>query len=234
VKFETPLLEGVLLKRYKRFLADVKLNDTGEIVLVHVPNPGSMLGVKDPGSPCRISVSSNLKRKIPYTLEMVQTKEGSWVGVNTSITNKLVAEAFEQKIVKPWGKFTEITREVKVGEHSRLDIVLNNKKEKCFVEVKNVSMAYPPCAVFPDAVTERGQKHLRELELLADQGHRAEIFFVVQREDCKTFRPCDEIDPTYGKLLREVSKKGVEVQCWTCKVTPEGIWLSHSLPVDLN
>ncbi|MDZ4677407.1 MAG: DNA/RNA nuclease SfsA [Oligoflexia bacterium] len=234
MKYETPLLEGILLKRYKRFLADVKLSDTGKTVLVHVPNTGSMLGVKDPGSFCRISISKNLKRKIPYTLEMVRTKEGAWVGVNTSITNTLVAEAFELKTIKHWKKFDKISREVKISDDSRLDIVLSNKNKKCFIEVKNVSMAYPPSAVFPDAVTKRGQKHLLELAKLVKKGHLAEIFFVVQREDCVDFRPCDEIDAEYGKLLRLVSKAGVKIQCWTCKVTPEGIWLSHSLPINLD
>jgi sugar fermentation stimulation protein A len=234
MKFEKPLLEGILLKRYKRFLADVRLESTGQVVLVHVPNSGSMLGVKDPGSRCRVSVSDNLKRKIPYTLEQVQTREGIWVGVNTSLTNKLVAEAFESKLVDDWAPYSEITREVKVGTKSRLDFLLSDGKRQCFVEVKNVSMAQPPCAVFPDAVTERGQKHLDELLKLSRDGHGAELFFVVQREDCETFKPCDEIDPVYGKLLREVAAQGVKIHCWACEVTPTEIRITHKLPVDLR
>lgn len=218
--FKSPLIEGKLIKRYKRFLADVELND-GSIILAHVPNSGSMKGVSDPGSLCRISKSENLLRKIPYTLEMVRTLEGEWVGVNTSLTNHLVQEAFELKKIKEWKDYSEFKREVKISPESRLDFLLTSltSEKKLYVEVKNVSMAEPPAAVFPDAKTERGQKHLRDLAKLATEGFESEILFVVQREDCKTFRPCDEIDPVYGQLLRDVAKKNVTPRCWACKIT---------------
>jgi len=238
--FELPLIEGTLLKRYKRFLADVLITKTGETVLVHVPNSGSMTGVKDPGSPCRISISKNLSRKIPYTLEMVQTKCGAWVGVNTSLTNKLVAEAFAKGLISHWNKFEQIQSEVKINELSRLDFLLTNSKltnskmGKCYVEVKNVSMARPPFAVFPDAVTERGQKHLRELMKLSKRGFSAELFFVVQREDCHTFKPCDDIDSVYGELLREAATKGVVIRCWACKISSKSVLIERELKVDLS
>ena len=229
MRFKTPLIEGVLMKRYKRFLADVKLS-TGEIVLAHVPNSGSMKGVSDPGSPCRISKSENLDRKIPFTLEMVCTNKGQWVGVNTSLTNFLVQEAFEMKKIDDWGDLDTLQREIKINSQSRLDFLLSSNQRKLYVEVKNVSMAEPPFAVFPDAVTERGQKHLKDLALLAKKGNHAEIFFVVQREDCHVFRPCDEIDPIYGNLLRKVSKT-VEARCWSCKITPSSIELDRPLEI---
>ncbi len=230
--FKEPLIEGQLIKRYKRFLADVRLPD-GEVVLVHVPNSGSMKGVSDPGSLCRISKSNNLLRKIPYTLEMVQASNRQWVGVNTSLTNHLVQEAIEHKKLKEWSEYTDFKREVKINRESRLDFLLTSKNKSLYVEVKNVSMAAPPRAVFPDAKTERGQKHLRELNKLAIGGFETEILFVVQREDCETFSPCDEIDPVYGKLLREVAKKKVIPRCWACKITPSSIELSHPLKVVL-
>lgn len=230
--FKSPLIQGKLIKRYKRFLADVELDD-GTIILAHVPNSGSMKGVSDPGSLCRISKSDNLARKIPYTLEMVQTLSRQWVGVNTSLTNHLVQEAFELKKLKEWSAYTEFKREVKINPESRLDFLLTSQKKKLYVEVKNVSMAEPPAAVFPDAKTERGQKHLRDLAKLTSEGFDTEIFFVVQREDCETFRPCDEIDPVYGKLLREVVKKNVVPRCWACTITPNSIELSHPLKIIL-
>lgn len=164
---------------------------------------------------------------------MVRTLGGEWVGVNTSLTNHLVQEAFELKKIKEWKPYTEFKREVKISAESRLDFLLTSAEQKLYVEVKNVSMAEPPAAVFPDAKTERGQKHLRDLAKLASEGFGTEILFVVQREDCETFRPCDEIDPVYGQLLREVAKQNVTPRCWACKVTPTSIELSHPLKIIL-
>lgn len=251
-----PLIEGILLKRYKRFLADVKIQGSGETVLVHVPNSGSMIGVKEPGSLCRISKSENLKRKIPYTLEMVKSVDNSWVGVNTSLTNKLVKEAYTKGLIKPWRAYGEIQSEVKINSESRLDFLLkistqnpashfiatqssstkspNATKDFCYVEVKNVSMARPPLAVFPDAVTERGQKHLRDLMSLAEKGFGAELMFVVQREDCDKFKPCDDIDPVYGQLLREAAMNGVKIRCWACEINHDSITLRREIEVDLS
>ncbi|MBK9294267.1 MAG: DNA/RNA nuclease SfsA [Oligoflexia bacterium] len=232
MKFENPILKGTLIKRYKRFLADVKLA-SNEIILAHVPNSGSMMGVSQSGSPCLLSVSSNPKRKIPYTLEMVQTAPNNWVGVNTSKTNHLVREAFENKLIPHWKKFNNIKAEVKINPQTRLDFLLTNKKEKLWVEVKNVSMSIPPWATFPDAKTLRGQKHLKELMSLAKKGDKAEIVFIVQRQDCKKFRPCHEIDPEYTKLLQKAFKAGVKISCWACKVGQNEITVFRRLPVIL-
>ena len=233
MKFETPLIEGILLKRYKRFLADVQLRGKNTIV-AHVPNSGSMLGVSGPGSLCRVSISTNPNRKLAHTLEMVRGAEGCWVGVNTSLTNRLVSEAFQQKRVADWIKFNEITSEIKISEESRLDFLLSSPQVRRYVEVKNVSMAKPPFAVFPDAPTVRGQKHLRDLADLVKKGSEAEIFFVVQREDCSMFRPCDEIDPEYGKLLRKVTKENVKISCWSCRIREGEIELDKPLMVNLD
>jgi sugar fermentation stimulation protein A len=233
MKFPNPLIEGVLLKRYKRFLADVQLPN-GEVLLVHVPNSGSMKGVSDRGSPCRISKSTNLARKIPYTLEMVKSSTDQWVGVNTSLTNFLVQEAFELKKIKEWASYGEFKREVKINSESRLDFLLTSKDKKLYVEVKNVSMALPPQAVFPDAKTERCQKHLNDLAKLSKEGFETDIFFVVQREDCHVFRPCDEIDPVYGALLRKVAKENVTPRCWACKIDSGGIEIHRPLEIDLS
>lgn len=232
MKFEKPLIKATLIKRYKRFLADVEL-PSGEVVVAHVPNSGSMLGVSQPQSPCLLSVSSNPNRKLPYTLEMVQTESGSWVGVNTAKTNALVREAFENKVIPGWKAFNEIQGEVKINVKTRLDYLLKAKKKKRWVEVKNVSMSLPPWATFPDAVTERGQKHLKELMSLVKKGDEAEIVFVVQREDCEKFRPCDEIDPEYGKLLRLAKKAGVQISCWVCQMSQNEIKLVKKIPVSL-
>ena len=232
MKYNSSLIEVTLLKRYKRFLADVRLPD-GKVVVAHVPNSGSMKGVSDPGSRCRVSVSDNLSRKLPHTLEMVLTDKGQWVGVNTSLTNKLVKEAFENKTIPQWQSFSDMASEVKINSQSRLDFLLSGPQKKRYVEVKNVSMALPPMAVFPDAVTERGQKHLNELIKLSAEGFEAEIFFVVQREYCKIFRPCDEIDPVYGKLLRQASKN-VIVRCWSCSVSESEIRVNQELRIDLS
>jgi sugar fermentation stimulation protein A len=233
MRFDSPLVDAVLLKRYKRFLADVKL-PSGEVIVAHVPNSGSMKGVSSSGSPCRILKSSNPLRKLPYTLEMVQVESKAWVGVNTSRTNSLVRELIEKKIIESWSSYSEIKPEIKINAESRLDFLLSHETKKHYIEVKNVSMATPPLAVFPDAETTRGQKHLNELALLAKQGHGAEIFFVVQREDCHAFRPCDDIDPEYGRILRRVTKEGVNIQCWSCTVNADGIEIVRPLEIDLT
>lgn len=203
-------------------------------VIVHVPNSGSMLGVKDPQSRCWVTDSQNPKRKLQMTLEIVETARKTLVGVNTARTNDLVEEAFSNRLVPHWSEFDEVQREVKISKESRLDFLLTNKNKKHYVEVKNVSMALPPQAVFPDAVTERGQKHIKDLVSLLGKNQTAEVFFVVQREDCFEFRPCDEIDPEYGKLLRWAADKGLRVSAWKCKVTPDEITIATPIPVNLE
>ena len=217
MKFKTTVREGIFLKRYKRFFADVMLGN--ETVVAHVANTGSLKSAVEAGAPCLVTDAENPERKLKYTLEAVQMPSGAWVGVNTSWPNHLVMEAFNNKIFNHWHGFDEAKSEVKLSPETRIDLVLTDTRSqrKHFIEVKNVTMASGEVhskkgsAHFPDAVTERGQKHLRELMKLVDDGHSAEIFFAVQRGDCDSFSPADAIDPEYGRLLREAANKGVIV-----------------------
>ncbi|MCC6276788.1 MAG: DNA/RNA nuclease SfsA [Oligoflexia bacterium] len=229
----TSIFEGVLINRYKRFLSDIKL-DSGETITAHVANPGSMEGVKDPGSRVRLTKSSDAKRKLPFSLEMVRTTKGTWVGVNTSRTNKIVEEAFFNKVIPHWSRFENLKAEVKINAKTRLDFCLSDNQDRLhYVEVKNVSMAKPPLAIFPDSVTVRGQKHLQELMELQKQGHSTEILFVVQREDCDSFSPADDIDPEYGRLLRMAASQGVKISCWTCRIHLDSITLDAPIKIQL-
>jgi sugar fermentation stimulation protein A len=232
MQFNQNLKAGRLIRRYKRFLADVEMED-GSVLTVHCPNSGSMLGCSEPGSPVMISRSDNPGRKYPHTLEMV--KVGSaWVGVNTSLTNKLVREALESGVVQELGKGFEIFQEVKTSDHTRLDFLLEQKGVKVYMEVKNCSLAEHGTAMFPDAVTARGTKHLQELARLKKDGHGAVVFFCVQREDADVFSPAAHIDPLYAETLAKVEKKGVLVLAYQADVSPLGIKIIRKLPVKMK
>lgn len=229
--FTSRLIRGTLVQRYKRFLADVRLPD-GEIVTAHCTNTGSMLGCKEPGSAVYLSLSPNKGRKLAYTWEMIQIKR-TWIGINTLLPNRLVAEAIEAGAIAELGGYEVIRREVKVSAHSRLDLCLEGNNGCCYVEVKNVTASFNGAAAFPDAVSERATKHLKELMRLKRKGHRAAIVFVIQRGDCDHFRPADEIDPEYGRWLRRAVKAGVEALPYLAKVTPKGIILTEKIETKL-
>lgn len=231
MRFKSPLLHGTLIQRYKRFLADVRLT-SGEVVTAHCTNTGSMMGCKEPGSEVYISRSDNLNRKLLYTWELIRA-DNTWVGINTMHPNKLVPEAVTAGRIKELCGFDNIRREVKVSAHSRLDLCLEGRNGNCFVEVKNVTLAVNGAAAFPDAVSERGTRHLKELMRLKRQGHRAAIVFVIQRSDCDSFRPADEIDQEYGRWLRRAIKAGVEALPYRAKVTPKEILLTEKIAVKL-
>jgi sugar fermentation stimulation protein A len=231
MRFPSKLIRGTLVQRYKRFLADVRLAD-GEVITVHCTNTGSMLGCKEPGSTVLISRSPNLNRKLAYTWEMIQIRR-AWVGINTLHPNRIVAEAVAGGIIPELRGYDVVRREVKVSAHSRLDLCLEGKSGSCFVEVKNVTVSFAGAAAFPDAVSERATKHLKELMRLKRQGHRAAVVFVVQRGDCDHFRPADEIDPEYGRWLRRAAKAGVEIFPYVARVTPKEIILTGRLPTKL-
>jgi sugar fermentation stimulation protein A len=227
MQFNQELQPGKLVRRYKRFLADVKLdNDT--IITVHCPNSGSMLGCSEPGSPVRISRSDNPKRKYPYTLEMVQSGK-NWVGVNTALTNSLVREALEHGVIKDFAKLDAIKQEVKTSDNSRLDFLLEQQGKKIYMEVKNCSLAENLIAMFPDAVTARGTKHLRELAALKQQGYMAVVLFCVQRQDAESFKPAAHIDPLYAETLAKVSADGVQVLVYQADVSPKEIKIAREL-----
>ena len=231
MRFRSRLTRGTLIQRYKRFLADVRLAN-GRTVTAHCTNTGSMLGCKEPGSAVYLSRSDNLKRKLAYTWEMIRVGR-TWVGINTLHPNRLVAEAIESGAIQELSAYPTIRREVVTRPGTRLDLRLEGIDGSCFVEVKNVTLAVGRAAAFPDAVTERGTKHLKELIRLKRRGHRAAVLFVVQREDCDYFRPADEIDPEYGRWLRRAVKAGVEALPYRAKVTPREIELTERLQTKL-
>lgn len=231
MNFPSRLIRGILVQRYKRFLADIRLPG-GEIVTAHCTNTGSMLGCMTPGSAVLISRSANLNRKLAYTWEMIRI-DGSWVGINTMHPNRLVAEAAGDGMIPELRGYKTVRREVKVGAHSRLDLCLEGRSGLCYVEVKNVTLSFAGAAAFPDAVSERATKHLKELMRLKRKGHRSAVVFVIQRGDCDHFRPADEIDPDYGRWLRRAARAGVEVLPYVAKVTSRGIVLASKLPAKL-
>ncbi len=229
--FPEPLQSAILLRRYKRFLADVRLED-GQEITVHCPNSGSMLGCGEAGLEVMISRSANPNRKYPQTLEMVKVGP-TWVGVNTSLTNRLVREALENNLFPELGEIAAIRPEVKVG-NSRLDFRLETDGQPTWLEVKNCSLVVGRTALFPDAVTERGTRHLRELLALHRAGQRAVIIFCVQREDAECFAPAVAIDPLYAATLAEVIDQGVLALAGRTTISPEAIILDHRLPVVLR
>jgi len=230
MKLPEHLLTGTLIRRYKRFLADVEL-ESGETITVHCPNSGSMTGCAVPGSRVVLSRSDRPGRKYPCTWELVQVG-GCWIGINTGITPALVREGIACGVVTELQGYGTIRPEVRRGD-SRLDLLLTGERGTCWVEVKNVTLAENGLALFPDAVTERGRKHLAELMGVVRSGERGVIFFVVQRGDCRAMAPADRIDPRYGALLREAVAAGVEALAYRAEVSPEGVALAVRLPVEL-
>jgi sugar fermentation stimulation protein A len=230
--FPASLVHGTLIKRYKRFLADIRL-DSGEIVTAHCPNTGTMLSCSSPDSPVKLSISDNPKRKYPFTLEMVMDNS-TWVGVNTARTNKLVVEAIENGQISEFVNFDQVKTEIKTSDHTRLDLEVISGDSSTFIEVKNCSLAVDGCAMFPDAVTTRGTKHLHELIRLRGEGSKSCIFFLVQRMDADRFSPATHIDPTYGEVLQLAARAGVMVLVYQAEVSPEGIQVVRPLPYDLD
>jgi len=232
--FENALTEGRLIKRYKRFLADVELPD-GSVVVAHCANSGSMLGCKEPGSRVYLSPNTNPKAKLDWRWEMVEV-DGHLVGINTSHPNKLAEEAILGGVIPELAGYGGLRREVKYGKNSRIDILLEapeeaSKPAQCFVEVKNVTLKVGDDAQFPDAVTARGTKHLRELMDMVAEGHRAVMLYLVQRGDCLSFAPAADIDPTYAAALREAKEAGVETLCYVCDLSTEGIRVDRPMPM---
>ncbi|WP_297093693.1 DNA/RNA nuclease SfsA [uncultured Draconibacterium sp.] len=230
MKFEKELVHGKLIKRYKRFLADIEL-DTGEVVVAHCTNSGSMKSCLENGAEVYLTPVDDPKRKTKFTWEMIKIN-GDWVGINTGNPNKLAFEAISNGEIPGLDGYTTVKREVKFGD-SRFDVYAENEQEKCFVEVKNVSMKENEYALFPDAVTTRGQKHLKTLMEVKKQGMRAVMLYIIQRSDVQIFAPAKEIDPAYAELLKEAQTAGVEIFPMQAKVTPTEITLSKKLPFEL-
>ena len=229
-----PLLEGTLLRRYKRFLADVRLAD-GQQHVVHCPNPGSMKRCAPEGGRVWVSRSSNPRRKLPLTWELVE-EGGALVNVNTARANPVVAEALAADGVPELRGSDEVQAEVRYGEGTRFDFALRFGERTCFLEVKSVTLGDTPgLSIFPDSVTKRGQKHLRELVHAKRAGHRAVLLFAVGRDDTRRVRPADEIDPEYGRQLRAAADAGVELLAYRCRIDlePPAIGLDERLPIEL-
>ena len=235
MQFDPPLQSAVLVRRYKRFLADVQLADGCQITL-HCPNTGSMKHCAEPGSRVWFSDSGNSKRKYRHTWELVEVQPGVLAGINTARANRLVQEAIEAGQIPGLAGYRQIRSEVKYGsENSRIDLLLTTEdRPDCFVEIKNVTLGEGTEGNFPDAVTERGRKHLRELMTVAAQGQRAVLFFCVQHTGVNQVKPADHIDPAYGKQLREAAQSGVEVMAWRWCLSARGAELDCLLPVDLS
>lgn len=208
MKFDK-LIHGKLIKRYKRFLADITL-DSGEEITAHVPNSGAMTSTIESDCDVWVSYHDNPKRKLKYTLELSQIKN-QYICTNTNLANKIAVEAIENKTIKELQGYEVLKTEQKYGEKSRIDILLENPNEKCYVEIKSVTLKIEDSFAFPDAVTSRGEKHLNELALMVEQGHRAVMLYVIQRTDKLPFRLANEIDKKYYDTFNKVREKGVEV-----------------------
>ena len=233
MQFPDPLIHGTLLRRYKRFLADILLDD-GQEITAHCANPGAMLGLTKEGSEVWLSPSRNPKRKLKYSWELMHA-DGGLVGINTAHPNGLVEEAISAHKIDALAGYDSIRREVKYGQNSRVDLLLGDEnRPDCYVEVKNVHlMRRPGLAEFPDSVTKRGAKHLVELGDMVKVGNRAVMFYLVQRTDCDRFTIAADIDPTYAKELERAMAQGVEAICYDCSIDNRGIEVRAPLRLEL-
>ena len=227
MKFKERLSQGTLVKRYKRFFVDIKYKN--ETITCHCPNSGSMMGLLNKGNKVWFSKSDNPNRKLKYTLEMIEV-EKKMVGINTLLTNKIVLEALIHKKINNLIKFNNIKPEEKFSNHTRFDFFLSNKKEKCFLEVKNVTLLREKkTAEFPDSVTSRGTKHLKELCNAKKKGYQSYILYLIQREDCDSFKIAEDIDEEYKIAFSKALKKGVKILCYDCKLNNEEIKLNNQI-----
>ncbi|WP_210484558.1 DNA/RNA nuclease SfsA [Microvirga antarctica] len=235
MRFPHPLIEGRLILRYKRFLADILLPD-GSVVTAHCANPGAMLGLKEPGSRVLLSRADNPKRKLAYNWELVEVAAGGgslqWVGINTSSPNRLVAEALRDGKLAPFVGYDRIRPEVKYGRNSRIDFLLERDgAAPCYLEVKNCHlMREPGFAEFPDCIAARSAKHLYELVDMVESGARAALVYVIQME-ADRFDVARDIDPAYDRAFRHALAKGVESYAYVCRMSPEGVVIER--PVEI-
>lgn len=233
MRITQPIVEGTLVRRYKRFLADVELQDGSEIT-AHCPNPGRMIGCSTPGSRVFLRDSQNTKRKLLYTLQTID-EAGTLINVDTALPNACTEEAILAQSIPELAGYESLRREVAYGESSRIDLLLEDpKRGRCYVEVKSATMAQDNIALFPDAVSARALKHLDELIRVVESGDRGVIFFFISRGDVSSFAPADGIDPAYGAKLREAVERGVEAFAWTSTVTPTTLEIGSPVLVDLQ
>ena len=233
MKFQSPLVPGRLIRRYKRFLSDVLL-DTGEEVVAHCPNPGSMMGLKEPGLRVWVEPNDDPKKKLKYAWRVSQLEDGTMVGIDTAVPNRVTKEALVERRIAELADYTGVRPEVPYGTRSRIDFLLTEDGlPDAYVKIKNVHLLRTDdWAEFPDCVTERGAKHLRELMLVKEAGHRAVMIYVIQHEGCRRFRVAEDLDPGYAAAFREAVDAGVEMLAYRCHITTDEILLGPSLPVD--
>jgi len=227
MKFKDRLLQGTLIKRYKRFFVDINFRD--KIITAHCPNTGSMMGLLNKGNKIWFSESNNPKRKLKYSLEIIEVQK-NLVGINTLLTNRLVLEALKLKKIKNLIKFDNIKTEVKFSNSTKFDFLISNSKEKCFLEVKNVTLLRnKKIAEFPDAITSRGTKHLVELINAKKKGFQSYILYLIQRQDCKAFKIAEDIDINYKIAFDKAIKAGVKILCYDCKINDEEVKLNNQI-----
>jgi len=227
MKFNETLLQGTLIKRYKRFFVDIKYKNKN--ITAHCPNTGSMLGLLNTGNRVWFSKSNNPERKLKYTLEIIEVNDKK-IGINTLITNKIILEALQNKKIKSLIKFNNIKTEAKFTDKTRFDFLLANNIEKCFLEVKNVTLFRKnKIAEFPDAETSRGLKHLNELINAKKKGYKSYILYLIQKEGCEFFKIAEDIDKKYKIAFENAIKNGVKVLCYDCKLNNEEIKLNKQI-----
>jgi sugar fermentation stimulation protein A len=231
MNFENKLISGQFIKRYKRFFADVKIN--GKIITAHCPNTGSMYNLLKKGNKVWLTKSKNPNRKLKYTLQIIQDKKAK-VGVNTHLTNKIVLEALQNNLINEFGKKIEIKPETKFGINTRFDFLITKNNLKTFIEVKNVTLSRKKgIAEFPDAVTSRGLKHIKELIKASAKGYKIYILYLIQRNDCNFFQIAKDIDPEYSVSLSKAVKKKLKVLCFDCKFSSKGIKLNQKVKLKI-
>jgi len=230
MKFPSPIQKGVLVQRYKRFLADINLDD--DIITAHCANPGSMMGLKEPGSTVWVSKALNPNRKLGYDFQVIEV-DGVPVCINTALPNKIVEEAITAQKIPELRGYAEMRREVKYGVNSRIDVLLEDEAlPPCYVEIKNVTLSRSQgLAEFPDSKTARGLKHLHELEAMTASGARAVMLYLVNRSDCANFALARDIDPIYSEAFDKARKAGVEILAYDCQISKTGITLGRPLKV---
>ena len=232
--FEDELIPGVLIKRYKRFFVDIKLKN--KIITAHCPNSGSMLNLLKPGNQVWFTKSKNEKRKLKYTLQIIEVNKVKHC-VNTHITNKVIQESLNKKLIDELAEFSIVKAEKKFGKNTRFDFYLGNLKnnKKAYLEVKSVSLSRRKgFAEFPDAVTIRGKKHLQDLMLAKEQGYESYLIFLVQIENCNTFSIASDIDPDYFKAFKQAISKKVNILCYDCKFSNKGIRIRKRIKILVN
>ncbi|MBD3679917.1 MAG: DNA/RNA nuclease SfsA [Rhodobacteraceae bacterium] len=233
MRFPTPLVPARLIRRYNRFLSDAEL-ESGEVVRAHCPNPGAMLGLKEPGLRIWLEPNDDPKKKLKYGWRLAELPGGHWAGIDTAVPNRVVKEALEGRGIAELAGYAHVRPEVKYGVKSRIDFLLQQQGlPDAYVEVKNVHLRRDgDWAEFPDSVTARGARHLEELSAMAAAGHRAVMLYLVQRTDCERLRLAGDIDPTYARAFDAARAAGVEMLCYGTRISTEGVDLGEALPVD--